>query len=290
MTYNFNWFGGIKRLLGRSDATLRENIEDVLDDAQNGNMDFSDEEQHMLRNLLGFRDIRVEDVMVPRADIIAVDETISLKDLMQEFSACAHSRMPIYNQNLDTPRGMVHIKDVMTLITEGRKNFSAADLLREVLFVPPSMPALDLLLKMQASRTHMALVIDEYGGTDGLVTIENLVEEIVGEIEDEHDDGDAALIKYMRENQWEAHARLPIEDLEDILGLKFTHEEIDEIDTLGGLVFTHAGRVPQRGEIITMPIDEKNASIEFSIKDADPRRIKTIILRLIASKDTGIEE
>ena len=175
----------LKSILSPPDTNLRESLEDVLEDEVGNDESLTGEELHMLRNLLGFKDVRVEDVMVPRADITAVDEKTSLEDLGGLFTQSGHSRLPVYKQSLDHPIGMVHIKDLVVMLAGKAPKVPLKALIRDILFAPPSMPALDLLLRMQASRSHMALVVDEYGGTDGLVTIEDLIEEIVGEIEDE---------------------------------------------------------------------------------------------------------
>ena len=276
-----------RRLFGNGEANLRESIEGVLDESEGNDAGFSSEERHMLRNLLGFRDVRVDDVMVPRADIKAVDENTNHRDLLPLFADCGHSRMPVFRETLDQPVGMVHVKDVLTGLQadmaapeEEKPAIVIAELLRPLLFVPPSMPALDLLLKMQATRQHMALVIDEYGGTDGLVTIEDLIEEIVGEIEDEHDEDDGAQLRRLGDGLWRAQARLPLDELEAELGLPFSDDEsFAEVDTLGGLVFAIAGRVPERGEMIGY--DAKNGrEIEFVIRDSDPRRIKTLDIKM----------
>ena len=276
-----------RRLFGNGEANLRESIEGVLDESEGNDAGFSSEERHMLRNLLGFRDVRVDDVMVPRADIKAVDENTNHRDLLPLFADCGHSRMPVFRETLDQPVGMVHVKDVLTGLQadmaapeEEKPAIMIAELLRPLLFVPPSMPALDLLLKMQATRQHMALVIDEYGGTDGLVTIEDLIEEIVCEIEDEHDEDDGAQLRRLGDGLWRAQARLPLDELEAELGLPFSDDEsFAEVDTLGGLVFAIAGRVPERGEMIGY--DAKNGrEIEFVIRDSDPRRIKTLDIKM----------
>ena len=263
----------LKSILSPPDTNLRESLEDVLEDEVGNDESLTGEELHMLRNLLGFKDVRVEDVMVPRADITAVDEKTSLEDLGGLFTQSGHSRLPVYRQSLDHPIGMVHIKDLVVMLAGKAPKVPLKALIRDILFAPPSMPALDLLLRMQASRSHMALVVDEYGGTDGLVTIEDLIEEIVGEIEDEYDDQDGPQIVTRSGDILEAQARLPIEQLEEKLGITLVDED-EDIDTLGGLVFTLAGRVPQRGEMII----HKNG-IEFEVRDADPRRIKTLRIR-----------
>ncbi|MGB0192063.1 MAG: hemolysin family protein [Candidatus Micropelagos thuwalensis] len=263
----------LKSILIPPDTNLRESLEDVLEEEAGNDESLTGEELHMLRNLLGFKDVRVEDVMVPRAEITAVDQKTSLEDLGGLFSESGHSRLPVYNQSLDHPIGMVHIKDLVVMLSGKAPKVPLKALIRDILFAPPSMPALDLLLRMQASRSHMALVVDEYGGTDGLVTIEDLIEEIVGEIEDEYDDQDGPQIVTRSGDILEAQARTPIELLEEKIGITLIDED-EDIDTLGGLVFTLAGRVPQRGEVII----HKNG-IEFEVRDADPRRIKTLRIR-----------
>lgn len=263
----------LKAILIPPDTNLRESLEDVLEEEAGNDESLTGEELHMLRNLLGFKDVRVEDVMVPRADITAVDEKTSLEGLGGLFTESGHSRLPVYKQSLDHPIGMVHIKDLVVMLAGKAPKVPLKALIRDILFAPPSMPALDLLLRMQASRSHMALVVDEYGGTDGLVTIEDLIEEIVGEIEDEYDDQDGPQIITRSGDILEAQARLPIDQLEEKLGITLVDED-EDIDTLGGLVFTLAGRVPQRGEMII----HKNG-IEFEVRDADPRRIKTLRIR-----------
>ena len=234
-----------------------------------------------------FHVLRVEDVMVPRADITAIDSAASLTELSNTFKAAGHSRLPIYKETLDDPRGMVHIKDLMPYLmfdAKGRQTKSYPDkkiiqyIRRDVLFVPPSMLAQDLLRRMQARRVHMAIVVDEYGGTDGLVTIENLIEPIVGDIDDEHDEADPEVqIVTGKGGQsvWEADARITIDDFEAALGRDFaTDDEEDGVDTLGGLIFTMAGRVPERGEIL-----RHETGLEFEVMDADPRRVKRLRIR-----------
>jgi len=237
-----------------------------------------------------FHVLKIEDVMVPRAEMIAVEETISLKKLAAMFIEAGHSRLPVYKDTLDEPMGMVHVKDVFPYLTfgaRGRNGKTYPDkkiiekITRPVLFVPPSMSADDLLRKMQAGRCHMAIVVDEYGGTDGLVTLEDLIEPIVGDIEDEHDDGEPE-IKTLKDRKggtyWEADARADIEDFEAVFGRDIaTPEEDEEVDTLGGVVVSLAGRVPERGEII-----RHSYGIEFEVLDADPRRIKRLRIRQAA--------
>lgn len=267
-----------------SDPTLRESLEEALEGRDEAGRGLTAEERHMLANILSFGELRVDDVMVPRADVVAVEESDTLSEVLRLYRESNHSRMPIYRETLDDPTGMVHIKDVVPYLVPddmaaGRRPFSLKDIRRDVLFVPPSMPALDLLLKMQATRIHLALVIDEYGGTDGLVSIENLVEEIVGDIEDEHDIDEGPLLARRDDGSIDADARAPIEELEEMLGLKLVDEESDDdVETLGGLVFSLVGRVPVRGELVKHPL-----GLEFEVKDADPRRIKKLRVHQVGS-------
>ena len=239
-----------------------------------------------------FHILKVEDVMIPRADITAVDAQISLKDLAAAFKDAGHSRMPVFNETLDDPTGLVHVKDLLPFLTfdaRGRNGKTYPDkkivdkIKRPVLFVPPSMHADALLRRMQARRMHMAIVVDEYGGTDGIVTLEDLIEPIVGDIDDEHDEKEPE-IKTINEGKakfWEADARASIDDFEEIFGRDIaTPEEDEEVDTLGGVVISLAGRVPERGEIIPHPY-----GIEFEVLDADPRRIKKLRIRQSPKSD-----
>ena len=295
----------LKSLLGITGqkVTLRESLKGVIDEHQETRTDteaaghLSEQERAMLLNILSFGGLRVEDVMVPRADVVAVDEDESLEDVLQTLAEAGHSRIPVYRETLDDPVGMYHIKDLLPIALKQMNGAEAVAswLSRErrpVLFVPPSMAVLDLFLKMQATRIHMALVIDEYGGTDGLVTIEDLVEEIVGEIEDEHDIEEGPLLTEVSNGIYFADARAPIEEVTKTLGRGFLLEDSDDdIDTLGGLIFDMIGRVPQRGELIKHP-----AGFEFEIADADARRIKKIHIKTIevrqtpASRDHGKKE
>lgn len=234
-----------------------------------------------------FHHLRVEDLMVPRADIVSVERDIGLHDLSLAFEAAGHSRLPVYKETLDDPVGMVHVKDLMPMLmlnARGRNGKTYADkkvapsILRPVLYVPPSMLAQELMQRMQARRMHMAIVVDEYGGTDGIVTLEDLVEAIVGNIEDEHDEVEAG-IKLLTSPTgsvlWEADARTPIDDFELRLGRDFaTVDQEEEVDTLGGLIFSLAGRIPERGEII-----KHAGGVEFEVIDADARRIKRLRIR-----------
>jgi magnesium and cobalt transporter len=222
----------------------------------------------------------VDDVKVPRADIVAVDESISICELVAKFREAQHSRLPVYRETLDDPIGLVHIKDVMGLGELGPDGIMrwpevpVVQVKREILVAPPSMPASDLLVKMQATRIHLALVIDEYGGTDGLVSIEDLVEEIVGDIGDEHDVDEAPQLTKLGDGVYEAAARLDLEDFTEQTGIVLEPPDPEEdVDTLGGLVVSLIGRVPQRGEIVS------HGGFEFEVLEADPRRIKRLRLR-----------
>ena len=276
----------LRFIQNKQETNLRASIEDVLgQDGQDGGIDFSHQERHMLRNLLGFRDLRVDDVMVPRADIEALDVTLGAAALLARFTKTGHARMPVFRDTLDQPLGMLHVKHVLAAYykTEGRDPPPIETLMRDLLYVPPSMPCLELLLKMQATHTHMALVIDEYGGTDGLVSIGDLIKEIIGEIDDEKDA--PILLAQQGAYHWRAAARVPLDDLQARLHLPFFELGGDaDIDTLGGLIFTLIGRVPQRGEMIVYEFAD-GRSVEFIIRDGDPRRVKTIDIRLPATPD-----
>jgi CBS domain containing-hemolysin-like protein len=296
---SLGWLAALRARLGLPGGpSLRETLEEALSSADKPSDSFSAEERGMLLRLLRFGTLRVEDVMVPRADIIAADESEPLGEMLRMFQDAGVSRIPVFQETLDDPRGMIHVKDLLkwmitdTVRSDGEapqqlpdlskvdlnKPVSAAKIRRPVLYVPPSMPAMNLLLRMQSTRIHMALVVDEYGGTDGLVTIEDLVEQIVGDIEDEHDELEDAHIVLDAKLGLVALARTPVQELEQRLGLKLlTPEEEQEIDTLGGLIFALVGRIPARGEIV-----RHSAGIEFEVLDADPRRIKR--LRIIDTR------
>lgn len=258
---------------GRGEGKVRDAIEELIEEPAEGEDGLGASEKLLLGNILKLRDRTVVDVMVPRVDIVAVDVETPLPELMRRFADDAHSRMPVYRETLDDVLGMVHIKDLLSLVA-GQKRADLKDVLRDIPIVAPSMPVLDLLLQMRESRQHMALVIDEFGGIDGLVTIEDLVEEIVGEIEDEHDEHEAPPLVDKPDGSLLADARLAIEDFEARVGPVLTDEEREDIDTLGGLVVSLAGRVPGRGELLRHP-----SGIEFEVVDADPRRLKRLRVR-----------
>ena len=228
-----------------------------------------------------FQTVTVADVMTPRADIQAVELSTSLDDLVAAFAESEHSRMPVYRETLDDPVGVAHLKDVFRLIAEPARHANSASailrrLKRDTLYVPPSMRAADLLVRMQASRIHMAMVIDEFGGLDGLVTLEDVLEAVVGEIDDEHDEAQLIHIVARAGGLFEVDARTPLEDLEKALGRSLLTEDMvhEDIDTAAGLVTALAGRVPQRGEVIVHP-----AGYDFEVTDADPRRVKRLRVR-----------
>ena len=295
--------------LWRSNGTsLREDLTDALMTDAGSDTAFSPAERAMLNNILRFREVRVEDVMVPRADIEAVDLSITIGELMTVFEESGRSRMPVYSDSLDDPRGMVHIRDLLSYVTKqarsrrrapvravvasqekpekpqrqpkpgfdlGRvdlsKTVEEAGIVRQVLFVPPSMHASDLMQRMQAARIQMALVIDEYGGTDGLASLEDIVEMVVGDIEDEHDDEEVMFAK-TSDDVFVADARVELEEIAAAIGPDFdVREQLEDVDTLGGLVFASLGRIPARGEVV-----QAIPGFEFQVLDADPRRVKRV--------------
>ncbi|TIX92169.1 hemolysin family protein [Rhizobium sp. P44RR-XXIV] len=306
------WARAARILRPAQDATrLREDLADALMTNATGDDAFSPDERAMLHNILRFREVRVEDVMVPRADIEAVDQNITIGELMILFEESGRSRMPVYADTLDDPRGMVHIRDLLSYVAKQARNkrrsgtakaaaaatavattekaprsakpnfdlsrvdlqktLAEAGIIRKILFVPPSMLASDLLRRMQVNRTQMALVIDEYGGTDGLASHEDIVEMVVGDIDDEHDD-DEVMFKRVSEDVFVADARVELEEIAAAIGPDFdVMEQVDEVDTLGGLIFSALGRIPVRGELV-----QALPGFEFHILDADPRRIKRV--------------
>jgi CBS domain containing-hemolysin-like protein len=308
-----SWFARTFRaLFGWKPSTIRADLKDVLDAMTPGESGFSPEESRMLKNILGLRERRVGDVMIPRADVIDVQQDIQLGELVRVFERAGHSRLVVYNDTLDDPVGMVHIRDLIAFMTaraavDPDKNakrkkplpagldfkainlatpLSSTKIVREILFVPPSMRVIDLLARMQATRIHLALVVDEYGGTDGLISIEDIVEQIVGEIADEHDEDEQADVVRQSDGSYIADARAKLEDVVGIIGHDFElGEAADEVDTLGGYLVTRAGRLPLRGELIPGP-----GLFEFEVLDADPRRIKRVrITRLKERRERARE-
>jgi CBS domain containing-hemolysin-like protein len=293
-------FERVRALFGRTPASVRDDIEDAIDESVGA--EFTLQERAILKNVLALHDVKVADVMVPRADVIALASDTPLRDVLDLFRTAGHSRLPVYEETLDDPRGMIHIRDFVVFLASDPRfglagvsgptaeqpsarlsldmPLSAAHILRPVLYAPPSMPALDLLLKMQASRTHMALVIDEYGGTDGLVSIEDVVEAIVGDIEDEHDEAETPELQASGDGAFIVEARAPLEDVSAAVGFDFASlADAEEVDTIGGLVTVSAGRVPGRGEILRGP-----GQFEYEVLDADPRRIKRLKIWPLAAR------
>jgi CBS domain containing-hemolysin-like protein len=300
-----NWLTrAIRTLFGWKPGSVRDDLQVVLDTSTPDEVGFSAVERTMLRNILSLHERRIADVMIHRADIVAVKRDIPLGELMSLFESAAHSRLVVYNETLDDPEGIVHIRDLLAFMTVGAAKpkskaktkkpppagldlravdlslpLSEANIIRKLLFVPPSMRAIDLLAQMQASRIHLALVVDEYGGTDGLVSIEDIVEQIVGEIDDEHDSDEPPAIVRQADNSFIADARASLDDVRSVIGEDFvTGEAGEEVETLGGFLVTHVGRLPVRGEVISGP-----GNFEIEVLDADPRRVKR--LRIATRKE-----
>jgi CBS domain containing-hemolysin-like protein len=298
----------LRAILGLRSSTVRSNLRDVLEDGA-GETGFSPTERTMLKNILGLRERRVADVMVPRADIIAVQREIALGELMKLFESAGHSRLVVYDDTLDDAVGMVHIRDLVAFMTvraaasakanTRRKRpfpagldlkavdlsmpLSAAKIIREILYAPPSMPVLDLLAKMQTTRIHLALVVDEYGGSDGVVSIEDIVEQVVGDIADEHDEDTSPGVVRQSDGSFLADARASLDDLGAVIGAEFDVGEVaKEVDTLAGYVATRIGRVPVRGELVPGP-----GPFELEILDADPRRVKKLRIYRNLNRDNG---
>ena len=264
----------LRRLRRRErNEAVREAIEELIEETPESDTPISDDQRVLLANILKLRDKTVQDVMVPRVDIVGISADTPLDEVVRLIQAEAHSRYPIYRESLDDVIGMVHIKDVLAYWGAPKK-FNLRDILRRVVFVAPTLPVLDMLLDMRRSRTHMALVVDEFGGTDGLLTIEDLVEEIVGEIEDEHDVAQAPVLSRRVDGTLDVNGRTPIEMLEQELGNVLSEDERREIDTVGGLIFSLLGRIPERGEVVRHP-----CGVEFEILDVDPRRIRRLRVR-----------
>ena len=300
-----NWLTrAIRTLFGWKPGSVRDDLQVVLDTSTPDEVGFSAVERTMLRNILSLHERRIADVMIHRADIVAVKHDIPLGELMSLFQSAAHSRLVVYNETLDDPEGMVHIRDLLAFMTARAASpktktrskkpppagldlravdlampLSKASIIRKLLFVPPSMRAIDLLAQMQASRIHLALVVDEYGGTDGLASIEDIVEQIVGEIDDEHDSDEPPAVVRQADNSFIADARASLDDVRSVIGEEFvTGEAGEEVETLGGFLVTHVGRLPVRGEVISGP-----GNFEIEVLDADPRRVKR--LRIATRKE-----
>ena len=277
----------IRNLLGRpaTEPTLRQSIAELMQEAADvpeaaaPPSELDRQERVLIHNILRLRETTADDVMVPRADIVAMRADLTLEQAIEQIRGDGHSRLPVYHEQLDDIVGMVHVKDVFAYV--GRPEaFSLDAILRKPLMVAPRVRVLDLLLQMRQARMHMALVVDEYGGIDGLVTIEDLVETITGDIADEHDDEEVPMIAERPDGALDLNARLPVAAFEDRLGPILTQDERDaDIDTVGGLVFTLAGRVPAKGEVISHP-----SGLEFRILEADARRIRRLRARRTVAK------
>ncbi len=268
---------GMRALLFGDDGetTLREEIEEAIDEAEESRQvagDLTPIERQMLRNLLHFGDETAGDICVTRGDIVSVPATISFDELVKAFAEAEHSRLPVYGESLDEIVGMVHIKDLFAALIDTTRDRSIQAMMRTPLFVPESMGVIDLLARMRAERIHLAIVVDEFGGTEGLVTIEDVVEEIVGEIEDEHDTESAGMLTRLDDGVWEADARIELEELAEAVDARLVSED-DEVDTLGGLVFLLAGHIPARGECVVHASGWRLEAVE-----SDPRRILRVRL------------
>lgn len=278
--------GRLRAMIGKP-SRAPDNIAAAIDNGDDGAaLTLDKARREMIERVVAFDEKKVFDVMAPRADISAVDIETPMQELIRLFSQAGHSRMPIYRGDLDDPVGMVHIKDVIGLIADDAKPLPSdgpilKSLRRDVLYVPPSMRVTDLLLRMQATRIHMALVIDEYGGTDGLVTIEDLVEEIVGEINDEHDDEEALVIAPLPSGGWEVDARVELVDFEAETKIHLDTED-DDIDTVGGYAVFLAGRVPQRGEVLTAP-----NGFDVEVTEGDARKVRKLRIKPSAARSSN---
>jgi len=270
----------------KSDDFLRDTLHELIEEHDSQNLAASHEKM-LLGNILNLRDLTAYDVMVPRVDIVAIDVKTELPEVLKLLGKRAHSRLPVYRDHLDEIIGLIHIKDIISNLHR-KDQLIIEDLVRDVLIIAPSISVLDLLLKMRATQNHMALIVDEFGGIDGLVTIEDLVEEIVGKIEDEHDTAPAQQIRKMSDYEWVVDSRLSLQEFfeaiiqphaDEVNWNESWQEEVEDIDTLGGLVFMLAGRIPTRGEII-----RHENGVEFEIVEADPRRIRRLRVRLTCGK------
>jgi len=285
------WYKGMNKwadgvLDQKQDTNIREALEEIIEDDDSGAPDdeqsVSAEERSLISNILQLRDNEVEDVMLPRADIIGLDVNTSHAELMAFMADIQFSRLPVYRESLDDVLGTVHIKDILSAISQN-KEIKIQELVRSVPIVSPSMPVLDLMLHMRESRKHMAMVVDEYGGIDGLVTIGDVIESIVGELDDEHDDlDDQPQIVEKDSGCVLADARVNLNDFEARFGFMLDEQDHAESDTLGGLVFAIAGRVPVRGEIL-----KHKSGMAFEVIEADPRRIHRLQIRNIPALPTG---
>ena len=264
----------LRNVLRHRDHSLKEVLEEAIEEhEEQAEERLAPEEKRMLHNVLGFGDIKVSEIMSPRADIAAVSSDISWPELKKHIVEMRHTRIPVYEDTLDHVLGFIHIKDLLSLLSD-EAAFDIKSLMRPLLFVPPSMRIIDLLIRMRHAGSHMAMVVDEYGGIDGLVTMEDLFEEIVGDIQDEHDgdEDQESRITRISDSVFDASARIPIEKLEKQLGIHLVSQDmVDEFDTLGGLLFCQLGRVPAKGETVLHP-----SGVRFEVLEVDPRRIRKV--------------
>ncbi len=276
-------FSKLKAIINpKNDTTLRETIEEYIDDKVDDSLEesISQHEKDLISNILELRDLTAADVMVPRADIVAINEEIEEKELLKLFSERQYSRLPVYKDTLDHVIGTLHVKDIMATLAQNQ-TINIQKLVRDVPIISPSMHILDLLMEMRTTKKHMVLVVDEFGGIDGLVTIGDVIEDIVGEIDDEYISDEHPEIITQTDGTIIADARVDLEEFEEQFGEILNEEERDENDTLGGLVFSMAGRVPARGEVLTHETGAK-----FEVLEADPRRVHRLCIRNIPDKNT----
>ena len=281
-----DWVRGLRRNLNGGELSARETLEELIEERDDAELPIAPHERWLIVNVLRLQKVTAYDVMIPRANIVAIPESISLPELQQVFLQEGHSRLPVYKGGLDDVMGMIHIKDLIGLMAEPNKGFDIQKIMRNQLVVSPAIPVLDLLQEMRLKKTHLALVVDEFGGVDGLVTIEDLIEEIVGDIDDEHDIDDKPILRNIKPGLIEADAGVHLDDFEAKYGKVFSSEEKEASDTLAGLIFFLASRIPVRGEIIS-----HSSGIEFEIVEADPRRVKHLrihrLLELESEKKDG---
>ncbi len=268
------FFKKISKIFSRKNSSLGAELASLIEEHDQEGKRIGSEERSIVSNVLNISDVTIRDVMIPRMDIVAIEDNITLPELKRVITDKEHTRIPVFHESLDHIIGFVHIKDLIPIMGMD-SNFEVRKILREILYVPPSMKVIDLLAKMRSKRVHIALVLDEYGGTDGLVTLEDLVEEIVGEIEDEHDSSGIHEINPIDNATFEIKARLPIKELEKKLNIKLkSDDESEDFDTVGGLIFFMLGRIPEKGEVAVHP-----SGIAFEIIEADPRRVKKILVK-----------
>ncbi len=260
----FKW---VKELVAPGENSLKDALEDVLEDIEDGEVDASEEETSILKNILSFASLEVSDVMVPRSDIIAFDANLSLTEMRDYVLENKHSRFPVYDDSLDDIVGYIHMKDLVAYLGDGAAKYDVKSLLRPIIFAAPSMRVVDLLVQMRQSACHIAIVVDEYGGTDGLITMEDVCEELVGDIQDEHGE-ETYHMEWVDDHVLEADARVPVEELSAALQMSLLNPDEDEYDTLSGLIMSILGRIPARGEVVMLSV-----GVKAEVVSADPRRI-----------------